>query len=122
MGNYGNIVLSGRTERKKNMEKELKTRIENERKEERKLWAAINENYEKGRERRLMEEQVEKIKKEKEQKKAAIIDFALVVVVFIVLLALMITMLVWLGKDNEEFMKECTSSGSSETWCMKQII
>ncbi len=104
------------------MEKELKTRIENERKEERKLWDAINENYKKGRERRLMEEQAEKIKKEKEQKKETIIDFALVVVVFIVLLGLMITMLVWLGKDNEDFMKSCIESGSSETWCVKQII
>lgn len=103
------------------MEKELKTRIENERKEERKLWTAINENYEKGRERRLMEEQVSKIENEKKQKKETIIDFALVVVVFMLLLGLMITMLVWLDKDNEELMKNCTAVGYSEEWCEKQL-
>lgn len=104
------------------MEKDLeKTRIENERKEERKMWDAINKNHKKAYKRYVAEQQKNKIMKQKQEKKETIIDFVFIVVVFMALLGLMATMLIWLHKDNEEFMNTCTSKGYSETWCASEL-
>ena len=89
------------------MEKELKNvREQKEREEERKLWNAINENYKKGRARILLQEQVNKIKKEKEMKNRRRIDIATILVMILMAIALVV-MFVYATKNYEKQATSC---------------
>lgn len=92
-----------------------------DRKETQKIMKAINEQNKRKREERLLQEQKAKIAREKQAKKENVIDLITIVFMFLVLLGLFVGMLVYLHKDSEEFVKECTAAGYSETYCVSQL-
>lgn len=92
-----------------------------DRKETEKMMKIINDNHEAAYKRYVSQQQKNKIINQKKEDKKAIVNFISIIFVFMVLLGLMITMLVWLEKDNEEFMNTCTSQGYSENWCRSEL-
>ena len=103
-------------------EKEIKKyREEQDRKETEKMFKAINKNHKQAYEDWLLKEQIRKITKEKQAKREIMVNRILTVLVILSLLVLGIIMIVWLEKDNQEFMNTCTSKGYSENWCMKEL-
>ena len=92
-----------------------------DRKETEKMMKIINENHERAYKKYVSQQQANKNAKVNQEKKEIIVNFILVVFVFMILLGLMITMLVWLEKENEEFMNTCTSKGYSENWCKSEL-
>lgn len=104
------------------MNKDLeRARKELDRKETQKMINAINEQNKRKRQERLLQEQINKITREKKQKKETIIDFVWVVITFLIILSLTITMLVVLYKDGEKHIKDCTAAGYSEDYCVSQL-
>lgn len=104
------------------MNKDLeRARKELDRKETQKMINAINEQNKRKREERLLQEQINKITREKKEKKETIIDFVWVVITFLIILSLTITMLVFLYKDGEKHIKDCTAMGYSEDYCVSQL-
>lgn len=99
----------------------LKAREEFEERETMKMIKAINENHERKYNEWLLNEQIKKIKNEKHQKKELILNWIQVALVFMILLSLMVLMLMYLEKDGVEFVKQCTSAGYSESYCMGQL-
>lgn len=89
------------------MEKELKNvREQKEREEERKLWNAIHLNHEKAYNKNLLQEQVNKIKKEKEMKKRRRLDIATILVMILMAIALVV-MFVYATKNYEKQATSC---------------
>ena len=104
------------------MNKEIeRARRELDERETQKMFKAINANHKKAYNNWLLNEQVKKITREKKDKKEIIVNFVWVVLAMIILATLMSTMLIWLAKDNQEFVNECTASGYSESYCRSQL-
>ena len=104
------------------MNKDLeRARRELEERETQKMMEAINANHEQAYNKWLLNQQVKKITKEKKDKKEIIVNFVWVVLAMIILATLMGTMLIWLAKDNQEFVNECTASGYRESYCRSQL-
>ena len=98
-----------------------KYREELDRKETAKMMKAINEQNKRKKQERLLEEAKQEAARKKQEKKDERINFALIVVMFLTLLTLFVAMIVYLEKDNEEFMHECTTAGYSENYCRTQL-
>lgn len=110
----------------------MKYREEQDRKETKKMFDAIHENYKKANKKyheqqekeynaKLLKEQQDKIKREKEQKKEVIVNFALVVVVILTLFSMMIAMLSFSTKSNKGSVEGCITAGFPQNYCENQL-
>lgn len=89
------------------MNKELKNvREQKEREEERKLWDAINKNHERAYERRLLQEQANKIKKEKQARKERRLNIATIVVMLLMMITI-ILLSVYAFKNYNDVADKC---------------
>ena len=104
-----------------NNEEIKRYREEQYEKDTKEMFKAINKNHKQAYEDWLLKEQIRKITREKQEKKEVVVNFVLIVITFLLLLVLSIAMLVWLEKDNQEFMNTCTNKGYSETWCASEL-
>lgn len=96
-------------------------REEQDRKETAKIMKAINEQNKRRRQERLLQEQIDKINKEKAQKKEVIVNFAFVVVVILTLFTMLIAMLSFSMKSNEGTQDQCVKAGFNQTYCERQM-
>ena len=104
-----------------NKEEIKRYREEQDRKETAKIMKAINEQNKRRRQERLLQEQIDKINKEKAQKKEVVINFALVVVVILTLFTMLIAMLSFSMKSNEGTLDQCVKTGFNQTYCERQM-
>ena len=89
------------------MEKELKSvKEQKEREEERKLWDAINENHKKAYKRDLLQQQVNKIKKEKQLKKERRLNIATIIVMLLMMITI-ILLSVYAFKNYNDVADKC---------------
>ena len=104
-----------------NNEEIKRYREEQDRKETEKIMKAINEQNKRRKQERLLQEQIDKLAREKQEKRELIIDFALVVVVILVLFSMLIAMLSFSAKSNKGSLDQCINAGFNQTYCESQV-